>query len=38
MTTMTPQLMVQPSALMTSGVQIREFGDVYLGFCWLAPS
>lgn len=30
MTTMTPQLMVQPSALMTSGVQIREFGDVYL--------
>ena len=27
---MTPQLMVQPSSLMTSGVQMREFGGVYL--------
>lgn len=27
---MTPQLMVQPSTLMASGIQMREFGDVYL--------
>ncbi|WP_017302124.1 hypothetical protein [Nodosilinea nodulosa] len=27
---MTPQLMVQPSSLMASGVQKRDFGEVYL--------
>lgn len=27
---MPPQLMVQPSSLMASGVQMREFGGVYL--------
>lgn len=27
---MTPQLMVQPSSLMASRVQMREFGGVYL--------
>jgi hypothetical protein len=27
---MTPQLMVQPSSLMPAGIQMREFGDIYL--------
>lgn len=27
---MTPQLMVQPSSLMASGVQMEAFGNVYL--------
>lgn len=27
---MTPQLMVQPSVLMTSGIGISEFGNIYL--------
>ena len=27
---MTPQLMIQPSSLMTSGVRMREFGGIYL--------
>ncbi len=27
---MTPQLMVQPSALMCSGIRMREFGNIYL--------
>lgn len=27
---MTPQLMVQPSALMSSGIQMSEFGNIYL--------
>jgi hypothetical protein len=27
---MTPQLMVQPSALMSSGIRMSEFGNIYL--------
>jgi hypothetical protein len=27
---MTPQLMVQPSSLMPSGVETKEFGNIYL--------
>ncbi len=27
---MTPQLMVQPSSLMSSGVRMSEFGNIYL--------
>jgi hypothetical protein len=27
---MTPQLMVQPSYLMSSGIRMRQFGDIYL--------
>ncbi|MEW6496676.1 MAG: hypothetical protein AB1589_29760 [Cyanobacteriota bacterium] len=27
---MTPQLMVQPSALMPSGIKMSEFGNIYL--------
>jgi hypothetical protein len=27
---MTPQLMVQPSALMSSGIKMSEFGNIYL--------
>ncbi|MEA5511743.1 hypothetical protein VB715_18385 [Crocosphaera sp. UHCC 0190] len=27
---MTPQLMVNPSSLMTNGVEMREFGNIYL--------
>ncbi len=27
---MTTQLMVQPSSLMSSGIRISEFGDIYL--------
>jgi len=26
---MTPQLMVQPSALMSSGMKMSEFGNIY---------
>ncbi len=27
---MTPQLMIQPSALMSSGIRMSEFGNIYL--------
>jgi hypothetical protein len=27
---MTPQLMIQPSSLMREGVELREFGNIYL--------
>ncbi|MEQ9549376.1 MAG: hypothetical protein RIM23_07135 [Coleofasciculus sp. G3-WIS-01] len=27
---MTPQLMIQPSALMSSGIKMSEFGNIYL--------
>lgn len=27
---MTPQIMVQPSTLMSSGIKMSEFGDIYL--------
>jgi hypothetical protein len=27
---MTPQLMVNPSSLMNSGIEMREFGNIYL--------
>jgi hypothetical protein len=27
---MTPQLMVQPSTLMSSGIRMSEFGNIYL--------
>jgi len=32
---MTPQLMVQPSTLMSSGIRMSEFGNIYLfKFTW----
>ena len=27
---MTPQLMIQPSSLMSDGITVQEFGDIYL--------